>query len=105
MTTLTYTFPKPKKDIMSIHYEFDWTWALAEGSETMLTKTFTVMSSYNSDTFPAMISGLPIQNEQYPGKVKILITGGVAGHTYLLGCTITTSGGQVLYAEGLFSVV
>lgn len=94
-------FP-PKRLGESLTLTFDFTSRLA-ASETISTKVVTCTTWSGTDASPSsMISGAASSSGAI---VSQLIIGGVAGVTYYLTCTITTSAGQTLILSGFLVVL
>lgn len=93
---------QPKKLAEAILLPFDFISKLANG-ETISTKVVTSVVWSGVDASPSsMISGAASHSGSV---VSQLITGGVAGVTYYLLCTITTSAGQTLQLAGFLVVL
>lgn len=92
--------PKRQGEVRT--YQFDFLPLLAIG-ETISTKVATADVYSGTDAIPsAIISGAATSSSSI---VSQAITAGVAGVTYLLKCTITTSTGQTLQMVGFLTVV
>jgi len=83
-------------------YQFDFTSQIAVG-ETISTQAVTAAVYSGTDASPsAIISGSATASG---AVVSQKITAGTVGVTYLLTCTITTSGSQTLILTALLSVL
>ena len=79
---------------------FDFSVDLPTGETITASTVATLYSGTTGATVPtlgsATISG---------GQATVLVSGGVAGNTYLLTCTGVTSGGQTLVRTGYLVVI
>lgn len=81
----------PKDPAEQIFYSIDFSALLGTG-ETLGTASASMRVTSGTDAAPsAMLSGLPVITGSI---VSQLVIGGVAGSTYLLGISVTTSTGQ-----------
>ena len=89
--------PKPAAEGSNV--VFDFSKDLPTGETLTANTAATLYSGTTGAAVPACgaasISG---------GKATVKISGGVAGNTYLLTCTGTTSGGQILILTGYLVV-
>ena len=77
---------------------------LIDFGETIATSTWSIVTSGASPVSAAsMLSGSPIVD--LSPVVRHLITGGIDGTSYVVGCQITTTEGQVLETSATFGLV
>lgn len=92
----------PKDPAEQIFYSTDFS-ALLSAGETLSTATASLRVTSGTDAAPsAMLSGLPVITGSI---VSQLVIGGVAGSTYLLGISVTTSTGQVFVEAAQLDVL
>lgn len=90
-----------KGPLETVSLAFDFTSSLA-AAETISTKAVVVTTYSGTDAAPSsLLNGSASSSGQV---VTQSITAGVAGVTYLLTCTITTSAGQTVQLSGYLTV-
>ena len=92
----------PKDPAETLYYGIDFSALLGTG-ETITSATAAIRVTTGTDASPSsLLSGAPAISA---GVVSQKVTGGVAGCTYLLGISITTSAGQTFVEAAPINVL